>query len=63
MIYLSLALVAAPPGQVANKTLLTCLAFVAVNLGVTARTTKQWYEQKFGREAVQNRWLMIPWLY
>ncbi|KAJ5994619.1 hypothetical protein N7451_010343 [Penicillium sp. IBT 35674x] len=61
IIYLSLALLAAPPGQVVNKTVLACFAFVAVNLGLTARTTKEWYMQKFGRAAVQDRWLMIPW--
>ncbi|KAJ5651496.1 uncharacterized protein N7484_005219 [Penicillium longicatenatum] len=63
VIYLSLALLAAPPGQMVNKTLLACFAFVTVNLGLTARTTKEWYMQKFGREAVQDRWLMIPWVY
>lgn len=63
IIYLSLALLAAPPGQMVNKTVLACFAFVAVNLGLTARTTKEWYMQKFGKEAVQDRWLMIPWVY
>lgn len=63
IIYLSLALLAAPPGQVVNKTMLTCLGFVAVNLGITAQTTKQWYMQKFDQDKVQNRWLMIPYIY
>lgn len=63
VIYLSLAVLAAPPGQVVNKTMLSCLAFVAVNLGLTAQTTKQWYMQKFNKEAVQDRWLMIPYVY
>ncbi|KAJ5645853.1 hypothetical protein N7490_002225 [Penicillium lividum] len=63
IIYLSLALLAAPPGQMVNKTLLACFAFVAVNLGLTAQTTKEWYMHKFGGEAVQDRWLMIPWIY
>lgn len=63
VIYLILAILAAPPGQFVNKTLLACVAFVAVNLGVTAQTTKQWYKQKFGAAAVQGRWLMIPYLY
>lgn len=63
VIYLSLALLAAPPGQMVNKTMLTCLGFVAVNLGITARTTKEWYIQKFGREAIQAQWFMIPWVY
>lgn len=63
LIYLSLAYLAAPPGQVVNKTMLSCLAFVAVNLGLTAQNTKKWYIQKFGRGAVQDRWLMIPYIY
>lgn len=63
VIYMSLAVLAAPPGQWVNKTMLSCLAFVAVNLGLTARTTKQWYMQKFDKEEVQRRWLMIPYLY
>lgn len=63
LIYLSLTYLAAPPGQVVNKTMLSCLAFIAVNLGLTAQNTKTWYMQKFGREAVQDRWLMIPYIY
>ncbi|KAJ5084613.1 hypothetical protein NUU61_009192 [Penicillium alfredii] len=63
VIYLSLALVAAPPGQIVNKTLLACFVFVAVNLGLTARTTRQWYTEKFGKDAVQGWWLMIPGIY
>lgn len=68
IIYLSLALLGAPRGQFVNKTLLTCLAFVAVNLGVTAQTTKQWYLEKFGGdrddlEQIKSRWLMIPYIY
>lgn len=63
IIYLSFALLAAPPGQIVNKTMLACLAFVAVNLGITAQTTKQWYMQKYGHDQVQNRWLMIPYIY
>lgn len=63
VIYLSLAVLAAPPGQWVNKTMLSCLTFVAVNLGLTAQTTKQWYMQKFDKESVQRRWLMIPYVY
>ncbi|KAJ5477399.1 hypothetical protein N7539_007543 [Penicillium diatomitis] len=62
VIYLSLTYLAAPPGQVVNKTMLSCLIFVVVNLGLTAQTTKIWYMQKFGRQAVQDRWLMIPYV-
>ncbi|KAJ5902733.1 hypothetical protein N7495_003261 [Penicillium taxi] len=63
VIYLSLAFIAAPPGQAANKTLLACVGFIAANLGATALTTKQWYIQKFGKDSVQGRWLMIPGIY
>lgn len=63
LIYLSLTYLAAPPGQVVNKTMLSSLVLVVVNLGLTAHNTKKWYMQKFGREAVQDRWLMIPYIY
>jgi 3-oxo-5-alpha-steroid 4-dehydrogenase 3 len=63
IIYLSLALLAAPQGELVNKTMLCCLAFVAVNLGLTARNTKQWYAQKFGKDSVQDWWFMIPYVY
>ncbi|KAL4985583.1 hypothetical protein BDW68DRAFT_189581 [Aspergillus falconensis] len=63
IIYLSLALLAAPKGEIVNKTLLSAVFFVAVNLGVTASTTRQWYRQKFGEAAVQGKWNMIPLIY
>ncbi|KAJ5694714.1 hypothetical protein N7536_005126 [Penicillium majusculum] len=63
IIYLSLALLAAPRGEWVNKTMLSCLVFVAVNLGLTARNTKKWYAQKFGKDSVQDWWLMIPYVY
>ncbi|PYH95017.1 3-oxo-5-alpha-steroid 4-dehydrogenase [Aspergillus ellipticus CBS 707.79] len=63
VIYLSLALLAAPQGEVLNKTLLSALVFVGVNLGVTAANTKQWYMRRFGEESVRERWNMIPWVY
>jgi len=62
-IYLSLALVAAPEGQIVNKTILTGLVFVAVNLGVTAETTREWYVSKFGEEKLRGRRRMIPFVY
>ncbi|PLB46772.1 protein DFG10 [Aspergillus steynii IBT 23096] len=62
-IYLSLTLLAAPPGEWVNKTLLSALAFVAINLGVTAGTSRKWYAQKFGEESVRNKWNMIPGVY
>jgi 3-oxo-5-alpha-steroid 4-dehydrogenase 3 len=63
MIYLSIALLAAPKGEIINKTVLSALAFVVVNLGITASTTRQWYRQKFGEEAVRGKWNMIPIIY
>ncbi len=63
MIYLSLALIAAPKGELINKTIFTALIFVLVNLGITAGMTKDWYEKKFGKEAVARRWRMIPFIF
>ena len=63
IVYLSLALLAAPRGEWVNKTMLSCLAFVAVNLGLTAQNTKKWYAQKFGKDSVQDWWFMIPYVY
>ncbi|KAE8349373.1 hypothetical protein BDV28DRAFT_151954 [Aspergillus coremiiformis] len=63
VIYLSLALLAAPRGEMINKTVLSALVLVSVNLGVTAAATKCWYMQKFGENSVRERWNMIPWLY
>ncbi|KAK3391974.1 hypothetical protein B0T20DRAFT_396588 [Sordaria brevicollis] len=42
LVYLSLAIIAAPKGELLNKTLLGALAFVVVNLGVTASGTRKW---------------------
>ncbi|KAL4941471.1 hypothetical protein BDV06DRAFT_212615 [Aspergillus oleicola] len=63
IIYLSLALLAAPKGETINKTLLSGVFFVAVNLGITASTTRTWYRQKFGEAAVKGKWNMIPFIY
>lgn len=63
LIYLSLALVAAPEEHLCNQTLLSALFFVAVNLGVTARGTKSWYIDKFGADKVASKWVMIPFVY
>ena len=63
LIYLSIAIVAAPPGQIINRTVFCAMVFVAVNLGVTADGTKAWYEQKFGKEKVASRRRMVPLLF
>ncbi|KAF2009267.1 hypothetical protein BU24DRAFT_380691 [Aaosphaeria arxii CBS 175.79] len=62
-IYLLLSLLAAPHGQTVNYTLLAATTFVAVNLGVTAKGTKEWYLQKFGEDRVAGRTRMIPWVW
>ncbi|KAH6719737.1 3-oxo-5-alpha-steroid 4-dehydrogenase-like protein [Leptodontidium sp. MPI-SDFR-AT-0119] len=50
VIYAAIAIVAAPPGQLMNKTVLAGLGFV-------------WYVEKFGMEKLKGRWRMIPYLY
>ncbi|XXH04685.1 hypothetical protein Hte_011107 [Hypoxylon texense] len=62
-LYLSLALVAAPKGQLYNRTLICAVLFVAVNLGVTANGTKKWYAEKFSQEMVRGKWRMIPLIF
>ncbi|XP_044724275.1 3-oxo-5-alpha-steroid 4-dehydrogenase domain-containing protein [Hirsutella rhossiliensis] len=62
-IYLAIALMAAPAGSLFNASLLCGLTFVAVNLGVTAHGTKQWYVDKFGTERVAGKWKMIPFVF
>lgn len=63
LIYLSLAIIAAPEGYLCNRTLLSALFFVAANLGVTARGTKSWYIDKFGSDKVAPKKVMIPFVY
>ncbi|KAI1113219.1 hypothetical protein F5Y14DRAFT_228062 [Nemania sp. NC0429] len=59
LLYLSLAVTAAPEGQLYNQTLVCAVLFVSVNLGVTANGTKLWYCERFGNQ-VQGKWKMIP---
>lgn len=63
LIYLSMSIIAAPPGRLLNNTLFTALCFVAVNLGVTAKTTRLWYSKRFGHTSIENRWTMVPFIY
>jgi 3-oxo-5-alpha-steroid 4-dehydrogenase 3 len=63
LIYLFLSFLAAPTGRWVNWTLFCAFIFVAVNLGVTAIGTKEWYEQRFGAEKVRHRRRMVPWLW
>lgn len=60
LLYVAIALVAAPPNQLFNRSVLLGLIFVAVNLGATAIGTKKWYAEKFGQDKVAVRWYMIP---
>ncbi|KAI1335489.1 hypothetical protein F5Y15DRAFT_245236 [Xylariaceae sp. FL0016] len=60
VLYLSLAILAAPAGRPCNQTMLYAVIFVSVNLGVTAIGTRKWYSEKFGRRSVEKKWTMIP---
>lgn len=63
LIYLAIAGLAAPGNEYLNGTIACALLFVAVNLGVTAHGTHEWYEQKFGKSALEGRSKMVPFLY
>ncbi|GKT43911.1 polyprenol reductase 1 [Colletotrichum spaethianum] len=63
LIYLGLAITAAPEGQLISRTLLCAFWFIVANLGTTADGTKQWYAQKFGAEKVADKWRMIPFVF
>ena len=63
LLYLSLAFIAAPEGTLINRTIFCAFVFVSANLTVTAATSKEWYEQRFGKDAVAHRWIMVPGLY
>ncbi|KAK1722364.1 3-oxo-5-alpha-steroid 4-dehydrogenase [Colletotrichum acutatum] len=63
LIYLGLAMIAAPKGHIVNRTLMGALWFIVANLGTTADGTKQWYVQKFGAEKVASKWRMIPFVF
>lgn len=60
LIYLALAGIAAPKGELFNKTLLTNLLWVIVQLGFVAKSTKEWSKVKFGPDKIEPRWRMIP---
>lgn len=63
IIYLAMAINAAPMGSWINATLGCAVVFVGINLGVTAWGTKEWYVRKFGEESVRGRWRMVPFVY
>lgn len=62
-IYLALSFLAAPKGEIVNKTIFSGFLLVVVNLGVSAGISKDWYAGKFGEEPVQGKWKMLPWIY
>jgi 3-oxo-5-alpha-steroid 4-dehydrogenase 3 len=63
LIYLAISIVAAPAGAILNWTIVCALIFVAVNLGVTADGTREWYVQKFGPDSMSGKWRMIPFVF
>ncbi|DAA78414.1 TPA_exp: putative 3-oxo-5-alpha-steroid 4-dehydrogenase [Trichophyton benhamiae CBS 112371] len=63
MIYLSLSFLAAPPGSIINNTIFSAVILTAVQLGTSAAATKKWYSEKFGREKVKDRWIMLPFIW
>ncbi|KAL5451431.1 hypothetical protein PMIN06_006204 [Paraphaeosphaeria minitans] len=62
-VYVLLSFLGAPTGCPVNWTLATAALFTAVNLGVTAAGTKDWYEQRFGKDKTSARRRMLPWLW
>lgn len=63
LIYLGLSVATAPSDGLFNRTMALGLAFVVVNLGMTAHSTKKWYAQKFGADRVAGKWRMIPFVF
>ncbi|KAF8418204.1 putative 3-oxo-5-alpha-steroid 4-dehydrogenase [Tirmania nivea] len=55
LIYLSLAVLSAPPGIPVNPTMFYAAVFVAANLGVSAGRTWAWYRDRFGEKAVGGK--------
>ncbi|EER26255.1 hypothetical protein CPC735_004260 [Coccidioides posadasii C735 delta SOWgp] len=62
-IYLALSFLAAPKGELVNKTVFSGLLLVMINLGVSAGVSKDWYARRFGADQVESKWKMIPRVY
>ncbi|KAI9747230.1 MAG: hypothetical protein M1835_002176 [Candelina submexicana] len=62
-IYLSLSLLAAPKGDLVNKTIFSALVFVVINLGITAELSREWYMKRFGEKSIMGKRRMIPLIY
>jgi 3-oxo-5-alpha-steroid 4-dehydrogenase 3 len=56
LVYFALAVLGAPKGVVINWTLWTALVFVGINLGVASKMNRDWYEKKFGKEALKREY-------
>ena len=63
LIYISLMFLGAPKGKLVNKSLFVGFLFVLVNLSEEADGTKRWYEGKFGKDKVQGKSRVIPYLW
>jgi 3-oxo-5-alpha-steroid 4-dehydrogenase 3 len=63
LIYACMSLLVAPTGRYVNWTLACATVFVAINLGVTANGTKQWYSEQFGVEKLRGRKRMVLWIW
>ncbi|KAG9246391.1 3-oxo-5-alpha-steroid 4-dehydrogenase-like protein [Calycina marina] len=63
LVYIAIAVVAAPKDRVLNTTVLSGLGFVVTNLAVTADSTLEWYAEKFGADKVRGRKRMVPFLF
>ncbi|AEO70655.1 uncharacterized protein THITE_2122302 [Thermothielavioides terrestris NRRL 8126] len=63
LVYLGLALAAAPEGRVLNTTLLAALLFTFTNLAISAKTTRDWYSEKFGADKVAKKWNILPFVF
>lgn len=63
LIYVAVAVNAAPTGEWINWTLGCAVVFVGVNLAITAYGTREWWVKRFGEESVKGRWRMVPFVY
>lgn len=46
-----------------NETVFAAFALVTINLGLTAASTREVYEKRFGLESIRGRWRMIPFVF
>ncbi|KAI9727673.1 MAG: hypothetical protein M1828_005901 [Chrysothrix sp. TS-e1954] len=63
LIYLSLSILAAPAGDLLNRTIFSVVFFTIILHGITSKTTRAWYAQKFGEDKIKGRWNMIPFVF